>query len=217
MPRRVRKHANPFNCRAELDAIDRLALFGREAPLELELGAGHCEFLFARAKNNPDVDFVGVEVREPMVELAMSRKTVPNAVVLYGNGARDLQRLVAPGVVRMFHVHFPDPWPKKRHWKRRILQPPLVRTMAELLPRGGRIYAQSDVKTLAAEMSDFIAADGAFEPENTLTTDRVLEETTHWEKHHERNEEPIYRMLFVKVREPAGPVPDLALRPTGAL
>ena len=221
MATRVRRHANPFNCHTEVGRLDRDALFGRLAPLEVELGPGSARFLFERARANPDTDFVGFEVRRPLVESAMVRRQregPPNVAVLYAN-ATDNLAIAEPGIIRRFHVHFPDPWAKKRHWKRRMVQPGVVRAMAELLPIGGQIYAQSDVANLAAEMYAFFSADGALKSllDPTMRVDRPFVEQTDWERHHEEAGEPVYRMLFEKRREVSGPVPELTLRPTGPL
>jgi tRNA (guanine-N7-)-methyltransferase len=223
MSRRVRRHANPFNCVSELGAIDRRALFGREGSVELELGSATGGVLFARARNHPELDFVGIEVRKPVVDQAMAAREAAggplNAVVLYGNGTAALTGLLPAGVVQCFHVHFPDPWPKKRHWKRRILNPGVVRDMAAMLPIGGRVYAQSDVEPLAAEMYEFLAADGALESrlDPSMRVERPFPEATEWELHHERHGAPVFRMLFEKVREPSGEVPALEHRATGPL
>lgn len=221
MARRVRRHANPFNCRVDLGEIDRLDLFGRQAPLEVELGPGSGSFLFSRAANNPERDFVGIEVRKPMVDQAMGRRAdggPSNAVILYGNANLNLE-LAAPGIIERFHVHFPDPWVKKRHWKRRVVQPQVVRRLAELLSIGGQIYAQSDVQALAAEMYKFFAAERALVSllDPSMLVPRPFPEFTDWERHHERNDEPVYRMLFEKRQAPSGEIPDIEVGPTGPL
>ncbi len=218
MSRRIRKHANPFNVQTVVGTLDRAATFGREAPLEVDVGCGEGGFLFERAANHPDVDFVGFEVRKPLVEKANARVQaagVTNLVYLYANANVNLH-FVAPGVVRRFFVHFPDPCFKKRHQKRRILQPRLARDMAELLPIGGEVYAQSDVKPLAEEMYAFLAGDGAFESKlgTELRVPRPIPELTEWERHHEKHDEPVYRMLFEKVREPSGEVATPEFRDT---
>lgn len=222
MSRRIRKHANPFNVTTEVGAIDRREVFGREAPLEIDIGCGGAGFLFERARNHPDVDFVGFEVRRPLVEAAMKRRDaegLKNVVVYYANAHPNLPGLLPPGVVRAFYVMFPDPCFKKRHHKRRILQPPLVRAMAELLPIGGHVYAQSDVEPLAEEMFDFLAAEGALTSRlgPGLRVPSPIEERTEWERDHERRGEPIYRMLFEKTKAPEGPIPEWTFRDTNPL
>jgi tRNA (guanine-N7-)-methyltransferase len=200
MGRRIRKHANPFQVRTELGMIDRRAVFGREAPLEVELGPGNASFLFDRARAHPERDFLGLEVRLPLVqaaELRRERDGPPNVRVFYANANQNL-RLAEPGVIQVFHIHFPDPCFKKRHRKRRIVQPETVRIMSELLPIGGLIYAQTDVPALAEEMAELFRADGALEERSAEP--RPLPEITAWERQHEAEGEPIHRMLFEKVR-----------------
>lgn len=221
MSRRLRKHANPFTVRTVVDEIDRNEIFGREAPLEVDVGCGEAGLIFDRAKNHPDVDFVGFEVRKAIVdkiEERRQREGTKNVHVFYANANVNL-RIAKTGVIRMFHVHFPDPCFKKRHRKRRVLQPDTARIMAELLPIGGTVFAQSDVKPLAEEMYDVLSADGAFESRlgEDLLVASPIDERTEWERHHETNAEPIYRMLFEKVREPSGPIPEIELRDTNPL
>lgn len=214
--RRIRKHANPFQVQTRIGIIDRNTVFGREAPLEIELGCGSSEFLFARARANPDRDFIGLEVRLPLVELALQNAERPkNAWVYYANANENLE-LAEPGTIRGFHIHFPDPCFKKRHFKRRIVQPHTVRKMTTLLAIGGFVYAQTDVWLLAEEMYCFFSSDGALGPrlDPSMIAPRPFPERTPWERQHEAENEPIYRMLFEKVREPQGPVPQIALRHT---
>jgi tRNA (guanine-N7-)-methyltransferase len=213
--RRIRKHANPFNVRVDLGLIDRIALFGREAPIEIEIGSGAGAFFLARARAHPEIDFVGLEVRDPLVDALMADPDRPkNVVFLHANANLNLA-LAPKGAVLRYHVHFPDPCFKRRHWKRRVVQPKTVRAMTETLAIGGEIYVQSDVLPLAIEMHRFLTGDGALESllDPSMIAPRPIDQITEWERHHERAGEPIYRMLFRKVREPEGDVPDLELGP----
>ncbi|MBI4814631.1 MAG: tRNA (guanosine(46)-N7)-methyltransferase TrmB [Deltaproteobacteria bacterium] len=214
---RVRKHANPFSVRVELGRLDRIALFGREGLVEIELGSGAGGFLTERARKNPGIDFIGFEIRRPLVARAEElRKALEcnNLVFLFANGGAVLDGLLPAGSVSRFHVHFPDPCPKKRHHKRRLLNPTIVRRIATLLRVGGDIYAQSDVRELSLEMASFIEADGSFAP-RLLPLEggaRPVEERTEWERHHESRSEPIYRLVYEKIREPEGAVPTIPFR-----
>jgi tRNA (guanine-N7-)-methyltransferase len=219
MSRRIRKHVNPFNVQARLGVLDRMAIFGREAPVEVDLGCAGAGFLWERAQNHPERDFVGLEVRKPLVEAVSHRIAqagLPNLRVFHANASENLA-LAEPGVICGFHVHFPDPCFKKRHHKRRLLQPKTVRAMANLLPIEGFVHAQSDVKPLAEEMERFLATDGAFDAvHESLEGPKPLPETTEWERQHLREGEPIYRMLFVRKRTSIGEVtaPEFAdIRP----
>lgn len=213
MSRRIRKHANPFTVFTQLGRLDRTRWFGREAPVEVDLGCGGAAFLFERARNHPSRDFVGLEVRRPLVEAAMARREAEglrNVAVFHANAHTNLVDLVAPGDVQEFFIQFPDPCFKKRHHKRRLLQPAQVRAMALVLPIGGHIFAQSDVQPLAEEMFHFLQQDGAFEScyGSELRIPNPFAERTEWERQHQREGEPVWRMRFRKVREPSGPVPE---------
>ncbi|MEO1227350.1 MAG: tRNA (guanosine(46)-N7)-methyltransferase TrmB [Myxococcota bacterium] len=218
MSRRVRKHANPFNVVTRLDRLDRSAQFGREAPIEVDVGCGAGDFLLQRARARPDLDFVGFEIRKPLVEAANARALgagLRNVVFFYANAHENLS-FAEPGWIQRFCVQFPDPCFKKRHWKRRILQPFFVREMSLRLPTGGEIFAQSDVQPLAEEMFVFLSAETSLKAvlPDTLDAPNPFDERTEWERQHEREGEPVYRMLFRKVGEPEGPVPDLEFRNT---
>ncbi len=221
MGRRIRKHANPFHVTTRLGRLDRLARFGREAPLEVDIGCGAGDFLRQRARRRKDLDFLGFEIRKPLVEAANHRaeaEGLKNLAYVYAN-IHDNLDFAAPSTLRAVSVQFPDPCFKKRHWKRRIVQPSLVRGLAELLELGGWFFVQSDVKPLAEEMFDFLSAETALSLQTSadLAADNPYEDRTEWERHHEREGEPVYRMLFKKVGEPAGPVPSLPFRETNPL
>lgn len=221
MGRRVRKHANPFTVVARVAPIDRRAQFGREAPIEVDVGCGAGDFLLQRARARPDLDFVGLEVRRPLVEAANARaraEGLRNVVFFYANAHENVD-LAPPGEVLRFCIQFPDPCFKKRHWKRRIVQPFFVRRMAEQLPLGGEIFVQSDVRALAEEMLEMLTAERSLEARlpTDLSGANPFEERTEWERQHEREGEPVYRMSFAKVREPEGPIPEVAFRDTNPL
>jgi tRNA (guanine-N7-)-methyltransferase len=212
--RRIRKHANPFNVTTELGRLDRQTLFGREAPVEVDLGCGGGALIMARARNHPERDFVGLEVRRPLVEQIRARaeqEGIRNLTAFHANAHINVRELVPPGEVVMFHVHFPDPCFKKKHRKRRILQPPLVRAMAEVLPRSGVVYVQSDVEPLAREMLGFLEREPALKGHMLPPGPPPIPERTEWERQHEREGEPVHRMWFEKIAEPEGPVGDWEL------
>lgn len=219
---RIRRHANPFNVQVEVGRLDRRAVFGREAPLEVELGCGAGGFLLDRAQNNPERDHLGFEVRQPLVSRANAwaeERGLENVRFVFANAVANLSGLVEPGVIVRAHVHFPDPCPKNRHRKRRIMQPSVARALAELMPMGGEVYCQTDVATLGAEMFKILSAERAFAARlgPGAGHPRPVPESTEWERQHEKEGEPIYRMLFEKVREPEGQVAEIVLLPSGPL
>ncbi len=218
MSRRIRKHANPFTVLTHLGPLDREALFGRRAPLEIDLGCGGGGFLFERAAGHPDRDFIGLEIRKPLVDdnnRRADRQGLTNLRFFYANANVNLADQPTGSVDRFF-VMFPDPCFKKRHWKRRILQPKIVREMAQVLPLEGQVFAQSDIKPLAEEMYDFLRQEMAFRSVlgDRLEVDSPFAAQTEWERHHLAAGEPVYRMLFEKVTEPQGPIAEPEFRDT---
>ena len=91
--------------------------------------------------------------------------------------------------------------------------------MAEILPIGGAVHLSSDVRPLAEEMYHFMELDGAFEAETSasMLIDKLYPELTEWERHHQNENEPVYRMRFRKVREPTGSLPEFEFRDTNPL
>jgi tRNA (guanine-N7-)-methyltransferase len=148
-------------------------LFGREAACTLEIGFGNGEYLLARALAEPQRDFLGVEVHQPGMGhllLAATKAGATNLRVI-GHDAVEVLPHIAPGALEEVLLLFPDPWPKKRHHKRRIVQPAFVQLVAERLRAGGRFHLATDWEPYAQEMLRVLhgcallrngAADGGF-------------------------------------------------------
>ncbi len=131
----------------ELDHFSWVGLFGNERPVELEVGTGKGAFLLRRARGRPDRNFLGIEWANEFYRYAvdrMERWRVPN-VRLLRTDARHFIRVVCPrSSLTALHVYHPDPWPKRRHWKRRLFQPVLVDAAVECLVPGGHWAVQTD-------------------------------------------------------------------------
>ncbi len=162
-----RRFVNPYIARlAEypeliLDGQAAEALRGRWAgafpspgPLEVEIGSGNGFYLQGLCERHPRRRFVGLEIRYKRVWMAarkLDRAGLPNGrVVLFHAGY--LARLFAPGEVSRFHLNHPDPWPKDRHARNRLINPAFCRTVAELLPTGGRFVVKSDCMPYVDEL-----------------------------------------------------------------
>ncbi len=144
--------------------IEPEAIFARRAPLEIEIGAGKGDFILEYASANPEKNFLAIELSGTVGQLLAvrcGRAELPNVRVARMD-ARALVNLMLPDAsVAAFHIYYPDPWPKERHIKHRMVSPWFVRNLARALAPDGAIYAASDVKEWAEEIFAMLEA-GAF-------------------------------------------------------
>jgi tRNA (guanine-N7-)-methyltransferase len=127
--------------------MDFVATFGRKAPVVLEVGSGMGETTAHIARENPGTDYLAAEVHAPGVGSLLRRlaeESIGNVRVVRHDAVEVLRDMVAPGCLAGIHVFFPDPWPKKRHHKRRLVQPEFARLAAERLAPGGYIHVATD-------------------------------------------------------------------------
>ena len=128
------------------EGFDPAALFGREAPLEVEIGSGRARFLAAADRDNPAHDFLGLERSLSYYRVCrerVARAGLANARVLRADG-RMFAESLKPGSVRAFHVYFPDPWPKKKQRKRRLLDAVTLDLLANRLEPEGTLRIATD-------------------------------------------------------------------------
>ncbi len=128
-------------------ALDLDAAFGRRAPVVLEIGFGMGETTAAIAAAQPATDFLGIEVHGPGVGALLARvhaQSLANVRVICHDAVEVVTHMIAPESLAGVHVFFPDPWPKKRHHKRRLLQAPFVRLLAQRLVAGGYLHVATD-------------------------------------------------------------------------
>jgi tRNA (guanine-N7-)-methyltransferase len=151
MPLRVRQHVNPFSLNHLETRAERISLPANQ-PVEVELGCAEGDFLFRRARIRPDGHYLGIEIRQPLADKVNARAEsdgFPQVQAVYANLLVDLERLLSPVSVDAVHVLFPDPWFKRRHRKRRVLNRELAVQLARILKPGGLLFFQSDVFELA--------------------------------------------------------------------
>jgi tRNA (guanine-N7-)-methyltransferase len=145
--------------------IDLNQTFGRSAPRMLEIGFGAGEALLYFAQRHPELDCIGVEVHKPGVGhlmLGVEAAGLQNVRVICHDAVEVLQQQLAPGSVELIHIFFPDPWPKKRHHKRRLIQPPFVELLARVLASGGKLRLATDWEHYAMHMREVIDASTSF-------------------------------------------------------
>jgi tRNA (guanine-N7-)-methyltransferase len=161
---------------AEGAAIDAEAAFGRKAPLVVEIGFGTGDHLAASAEARPDWNFIGIEVHRPGVGRLLQnveQREIGNVRVSCTDAVEVLRDYLPAGSVDEVVIFFPDPWPKKRHHKRRLIQPEFAQLLAQVLRSGGRLRLATDWNDYAQHMlavlnvaPDFTntSADGSFIP-----------------------------------------------------
>lgn len=157
-------------------AINPAAAFGREAPLTLDIGFGNGEVLLEGAAAHPERNFLGVEVHRPGVGRLLNRiheRKLDNVRVICGDAVEVIRDRLPPACIDVCWIFFPDPWPKKRHHKRRLVQGPFLRLLAGRMRPGGIVHAATDWEDYAGWMLEAFrdepglentAADGGFVP-----------------------------------------------------
>ena len=148
---------------APLD-LDRA--FGRANAKFLEIGFGMGETTAAIAAAQPDHDFLALDVHAPGVGgllKLLDAQRLTNVRILRHDAVEVVERMIAPGVLAGVHIFFPDPWPKKRHHKRRLLQPAFVHELALRLAAGGYLHAATDWEDYALEMLATLRAEPLLE------------------------------------------------------
>jgi tRNA (guanine-N7-)-methyltransferase len=220
--RRIRHHVNPLKVDYLETGAGPLALPSRR-PVEVELGCADARWLFERAALDPELDLVGVEIRQQLVQVVQRRVAAAGLDdrlrIVYANISRDVPVLFAEGAVARFVVNFPDPWFKRRQHKRRVVTPELAALLARTLRQGGELFFQSDVWEVALDALAVLEGEPSlhnergpwsFLPENPYGA-RSLREVRCLERGL-----PIWRLLYRKrlisdrrpgVSEPTVPAP----------
>lgn len=142
--------------------LDFAATFGRVAPTILEIGFGMGETTAAIAQAHPQHDFLGIEVHAPGVGALLKRideAGLRNVRVVRHDAVEVAAQMIPPASLAGIHVYFPDPWPKKRHHKRRLLQASFVTALAQRLAPGGYLHAATDWEEYALEILATFAAE----------------------------------------------------------
>jgi tRNA (guanine-N7-)-methyltransferase len=142
------------------------ALQPRGKPLVLEIGFGNGEQLLFAAQNEPEKDLVGIEVHRPGVGRLMNALAAHNVenVRLYNHDAVEvIERCIALDSLAEVRIYFPDPWPKKRQQKRRLIQPAFIALLAARVARGGRLHLATDWADYAEQMAEVLDAEPLLE------------------------------------------------------
>lgn len=137
-------------------------VFGRPNPLVVEIGFGNGEQLLFAAGNEPDKNFVGIEVHGPGVGRllnGLATANLGNVRVCQHDAVEVLRHEIADATLAEVRIYFPDPWHKKRHHKRRLIQPEFVALLCDKLAAGGRLHLATDWQNYAEQMREVCAAE----------------------------------------------------------
>lgn len=211
MPRRqVRRPRTAVDLSFALCETDSLpeqltsdSLFGNQLPLEIEVGSGKGLFLTTASGERPEHNFVGIEIARPYA-LSTATRVVragrTNARVIAGDAAPLFASRIPEGSLQAIHVYFPDPWWKKKHKKRRVLNEVFFRNALRTLRCGGRLHFWTDVLEyfesaleLAAQVTPQL---GPPIPEESTTAEHDLDYRTHFERRSRQHAIPVYRIYW---------------------
>jgi tRNA (guanine-N7-)-methyltransferase len=147
------------------ELLDFDALFGRHAPVVLEIGFGNGDTLVQQASDNPELNFIGIEVHEPGVGHCLLKAKdggLSNLKLLKHDAIEVLRDQIAAESLQRVNIYFPDPWPKKRHHKRRLIQAEFLGLLASRLKPGGVLYIATDWANYAEQIDDVLDQSGLF-------------------------------------------------------
>lgn len=205
---RVRQHVNPLSSKYQqsITLPDWNQIYANpDRPLHLDIGCGRGRFLWQFAQLESSWNFLGLEIREPLVAEAnewRDEKGLTNLHYLFCNVNISIKPLLASlpaGVLKRVTILFPDPWFKKRHQRRRVVQAELVAELANYLPGGAEVYLHSDVLEIAEAMRDRFSSHSSFHPQNSddWLAENLLPLASEREIATLSRGESVYRSLFV--------------------
>ena len=155
-----------FGIEYKTETLDLAAAFGRSAPTIFEIGFGMGETTATIAKSRPEQNYLGIEVHTPGVGSLLKQLAegqINNVRIIQHDAVEVLRDMIAPASLDGAHIFFPDPWPKKRHHKRRLIQAPLIALLASRLKPGGYLHCATDWQEYAEQMLEVLSAEPLLE------------------------------------------------------
>jgi tRNA (guanine-N7-)-methyltransferase len=181
-----------------------MRLFGRTAPLEVEVGSGKGLFLTSAATARPEHNFLGIELAKRYAHFAagrLAKRELSNVVMVSGDGLRVMHEIIPTACVVAVHVYFPDPWWKNRHRKRRVMNEGLLADVVRVLELGGKLHFWTDVEEYFQSSLELIAQFPQLAgplPVAERAPEHELDYRTHFERRTRLAGEPVYRAEFAK-------------------
>jgi len=179
-------------------------LFGRTAPLELEIGSGKGMFIAKAAGQSPQHNFLGIEISLKYARFSAARlirQHRHNAIIVCGDAALVLRETIPSDTLAAVHVYFPDPWWKRAHRKRRVLRGEVLQLIENRLMPGGVLHFWTDVEEYFTSTLDLLAEttalQGPFDVLEQEATDE-MDYRTHFERRTRLHGERVYRVMYRK-------------------
>ena len=209
----MRQHVNPLS--KNFDEIEKIPplramFYDFNLPLHLDIGCAAGEFLFDLALANTNWNYLGIEIRERLVQkakLKVQERVIKNLYFVFGNAnniLNDSHSKFLNKNLKSISFNFPDPWFKKRHHKRRIVQPRLINTLSNNMGKGSLIFVKTDVKDLFDYMDYTISNNSNFKKidQNDLNYSKIFNPNkfqTNREKYVNINEIEIFERIYIKI------------------
>ena len=193
-----------FGVEAGRSLLEIDKVFGRRASLVLEIGFGDGESLVAMAMDHPELDYLGIEIHRPGIGhllLRVAKLGLSNVRVMCADAVEVLERQIPDQCLDRVQIFFPDPWPKTRHHKRRLIQPPFVALLARKLKPTGQLHVATDCEQYARNILDLFSR--APEWVNTIAGEGFAPRPAHrpptkFEQRGRRLGHGVWDLLFVK-------------------
>ncbi len=185
--------------------LDSRAIFGRQSPLEIEVGSGKGLFLDTSSGSRPEHDFLGCEIQGKYARYAAAMLATTgrnNAISVHGDALRMVSETLADRSAVAVHVYFPDPWWKKRHRKRRIMTEAFIASIGRVLQAGGRLHFWSDVREYFDTTLELIGRSPLFEGPYEVPVppaEHDLDYRTHFERRMRQHGDVVYRSEFQRI------------------
>ena len=209
----MRQHVNPFS--NNFDEIERIPSLiemfdDSKLPLHLDIGSAAGEFLFDLALINTSWNYLGIEIREKLVKnakLKVVERQIKNLYFVFGNAnniLNDVQSKFIIKNIKSISFNFPDPWFKKRHYKRRVIQPEFINVLSKSLKKGTLIFIKTDVKDLFDYMDCTISSNFNFKKIdkkdfNYFESFNPNQVKTNREKYATINQLDIFERIYIKI------------------
>ena len=185
----------------DADALPRpadwRAVFGNDHPVEIEIGSGKGGFLVEAALAAPDTNFLSIEYARTYAEYLrdrVKRRGLDNVRVVHTDAGRFLDEITPAASLEVIHLYFPDPWPKKRHAKRRLVTPAFAQSAAAALVPGGELRFVTDHTKYFAAATEVFEADPDLEP--APVPDDQMRDLTNYERKYRAEGRPIHRAVY---------------------